>query len=198
MFVPNKISRLKKLFEGKGWQVEVKFQDPEHAYDGAFVYMSSNRLPKIATEYEEDSLEFQDMWEPFTERCEFVQHLHQFTSCVDKPEFDYTHICHLWLLWHSKYADIDNVPKLTDVPKLDGDFLCKKRNKPSGARIDAPGYKRKTLRDIGWERQTLLKEPDAILDCIPASLPSMQGHDSCHEDIVEQAQNEYLMDGIAE
>jgi hypothetical protein len=25
LFVPNKISRLKKLFEGKGWNIDVKF-----------------------------------------------------------------------------------------------------------------------------------------------------------------------------
>ena len=72
LFVPTKLSRLKKLMEGRGWQIDVKFEDPILAYEKAYTYISSNRLPKIATEYDSNSIEYQDSWEPFLERCEFV------------------------------------------------------------------------------------------------------------------------------
>jgi hypothetical protein len=36
------------------------------------------------------------------ERIEFVKHQHYFNSEKDKPQFDFSHICHLWLKWHDK------------------------------------------------------------------------------------------------
>ncbi len=118
LFAPSRVARLKKLFEGKGWHVEVKFQDPELAYEGAYSYVSSNRLPKVATEFETNSVEYQDLWEPFLERLEFVEFKHRFDSEKDKPAFDYRHVCNLWLHWHDKYADAAHVPRHMVMPQL--------------------------------------------------------------------------------
>ena len=59
--------------EGKGWEIETKYEDPSWAYEDAWVYISSNRLPVVATKYEEGTPEYEDLWEPFLYRCEFVE-----------------------------------------------------------------------------------------------------------------------------
>lgn len=84
MFKPDNTSRLKKFFEGRGWYLEKKNKDPELAYVGACVFISSNGLPKTST-YEVGTPEYQDHWEPFLERVSFVAFNHRFDSEVDRP-----------------------------------------------------------------------------------------------------------------
>lgn len=55
LFKPDNTSRLKKFFEGRGWYLERKNKDPELSYVNAFIFISSNALPKTA-EYEVDSI----------------------------------------------------------------------------------------------------------------------------------------------
>lgn len=54
LFRPDNTSRLKSFFEGRGWYLERKNKDPELAYLNAFIFMSSNALPKTS-EYEVNS-----------------------------------------------------------------------------------------------------------------------------------------------
>ena len=55
LFKPDNTSRLKKFFEGRGWYLERKNKDPELSYVNAFIFISSNALPKTS-EYEVDSI----------------------------------------------------------------------------------------------------------------------------------------------
>lgn len=48
LFAPTRVARSKKLLEGKGWEIECKFEDPMRAYENASVFMSTNGLPKIS------------------------------------------------------------------------------------------------------------------------------------------------------
>jgi hypothetical protein len=104
--------------ESKGWELETKYEDPLWAYEGASVYISSNRLPAVATKYEVGTEDYEDLWEPFTERCHIVRLEYKFKPGIEKPMYDHTHICHLWLKWHDKYADCVNVPYDLIIPEF--------------------------------------------------------------------------------
>ena len=86
---------MKKLFEGRGLATEVKYGDVENSWKDAYFYISSNELPKQAS-----STQYTNDWEPFKERILFVEHQHKFDSVKDKPQFTFSHMCHLWLMWH--------------------------------------------------------------------------------------------------
>ncbi len=90
---------MKKLFEGRGLATEVKYGDVENSWKDAYFYVSSNELPK-QSRYKPDSPEYANDWEPFKERILFVEHQHRFDSEKDKPQFTFSHMCHLWLMWH--------------------------------------------------------------------------------------------------
>lgn len=158
------------------------------------MYVSSNGLPKIATEYQKDSPEYQDYWEPFLERVQFVQHHHRFNSEVDKPKFNYIHICHLWLKWYDQFSGCNSIPETMDVPRFDGKQLLRKRSHPDGPRVEMPSFKKKTEHDLRWKIQSQIQfGKDQILDAIPSSLPSLKSSNS--QELIEQAHYDYLMDG---
>jgi|688.fasta_scaffold485246_1 hypothetical protein len=46
LFKNKEISRMKKLFEGRGKATEVKYGDVENSWKDAYFYISSNELPK--------------------------------------------------------------------------------------------------------------------------------------------------------
>lgn len=96
---------MKKLFEGRGLQTEVKYGDVENSWKDAYFYISSNELPMQATSHKPGSTQYAKDWEPFLERILLVEHQHNFNSEKDKPQFDFSHICHLWLMWHDKVLE---------------------------------------------------------------------------------------------
>ena len=68
LFKPDNMSRIKTLFEGKGWYLERKNEHPEEAYIDAFCFVSSNGLPTIATKFEIGSEKYNDYWAPILSR----------------------------------------------------------------------------------------------------------------------------------
>lgn len=165
------------------------------AYEDAYIYVSSNRLPKIATEYDKNSIEYQDLWEPFLERVEFVEFTHRFNSEKDKPQFNYIHICHIWMLWNNKYSDCNSIPENIGIPKLECVSIIQKRKRCEGPRVEMPSFKKRTENDIRWKVQAQLNfDNEQLSGAIPSSLPSFRSVNS--DEIAEQAYNEYLMDGI--
>lgn len=92
------MSRIKTLFEGKGWYLERKYEHPEEAYIDAFCFVSSNDLPTIATKFEIGSEKYNDYWAPILSRMQLLRFDHEFNPDEgDVAKFDYIDFCHVWL-----------------------------------------------------------------------------------------------------
>ena len=105
LFRPDNISRMKKCLEGNGLYMDVKNKDPYLAYVDAFFFLSSNTLPDVS-QYDTDSPRYKNEWKPMLERLAIVEFKHQFDSEIDRPEFDYIDICHVWTQMKQKQGTL--------------------------------------------------------------------------------------------
>ena len=151
LFKPSNLSRTKKLLEGQGWHIETKYQDPELAYAGAYTYLSSNRLPAMS-EFPVESVDWQDTWEPFLYRCEFVPLAERLPG---PPDFDFRLICALWLDWLELYPDPATVPLTGSLLDLSQPALGKRR-RPEVPAVDRGSFAARTAHDKRWSLQSTL------------------------------------------
>ena len=136
---------MKKLFEGRGKATEVKYGDVENSWKDAYFYISSNELPKQST-YKPGSKEYAKDWEPFLERIEFVKHQHYFNSEKDKPQFTFSHMCHLWLMWHE--GDLDE-GSFSYHPHPEADEMVHKRARRNDDNSEQGQFSEPTLSPTG-------------------------------------------------